>query len=81
MKTAILSSVNQWLDLTVSTVLIIIIGVLIAQIVISRQKYVCPKCGAVISPKWYHLSASLHMGSDRVVKCPYCGRKGFCRKV
>jgi len=37
MKTAILSSVNQWLDLTVSTVLIIIIGVLIAQIVISDR--------------------------------------------
>ena len=81
MKTVLFSSVIQWLDLTVSTAVIIIIGILIAQIVISRQKYVCPKCGAVISPKWYHFSAPLHMGSDRVVKCPHCGRKGFCRRV
>lgn len=67
-------------DTLIFTAVVTIVAIIIAQIVISRQKYVCPKCGAVISPKWYHLSAALHMGSDRVVKCPHCGRKGFCRK-
>jgi len=71
----------QWFDIAVSTAVIIVVAIIIAQIVISHQKYVCPKCGAVISPKWYHLSAGLHIGSDRVVKCPCCGRKGFCKKV
>ena len=70
-----------WPDTVVFSVVVTVIAMIIAQIIISRQKYVCPKCGAVISPKWYHLSASLHMGSDRIVKCPHCKRKGFCRKV
>lgn len=67
-------------DTLIFTVVVTVIASIIAQIIISRQKYVCPKCGAVISPKWYHFSASLHRGSDRIVKCPHCGRKGFCRK-
>lgn len=69
-----------WPDTVIFTVVVTVITSIIAQIIISRQKYVCPKCGAVISPKWYHFSASLHRGSDRIVKCPHCKRKGFCRK-
>ncbi len=76
-KTVIL----EWFEMTISVVLIILAAILISMIIISLQKYKCPKCGAVIRPKWYHFSASLHMGSDRVVKCPHCGRKGFCRRV
>ncbi len=49
-----------------------------AHILIIRKTYVCPTCGTKFRPKWYEISAWLHDGSLRVVKCPICHRRGFC---
>lgn len=45
---------------------------------IASKKYVCPKCNKTFCPKWWKAALSIHMNDDRVFKCPYCGRKGFC---
>ena len=49
-------------------------------IAIILATYVCPQCKTEIRPKWYDLSICFHFGNKRVVKCPKCGRKGFCEK-
>ncbi len=50
----------------------------IAHICFVRQTYRCPKCGHTFRPRWYELSSWIHEDDTRVVRCPQCGRKGFC---
>lgn len=45
---------------------------------LTHSKFRCPKCGAEISPHWYELSALIHENNRCVMKCPDCGRRGFC---
>ena len=50
----------------------------ISHILIVRRTYVCPECKGKIRLKWYDISAWFHFGNGRFMKCPHCGRKGFC---
>ncbi len=46
-----------------------------------RKTYRCPECGADIKPGWNEFSVCIHLNGERVVRCPVCGRRGFCRRV
>ena len=48
--------------------------------ILMSRTYVCPECGTEFKAKWYQLSVCIHMGGQRLAKCPVCGRKGFCDK-
>ena len=52
----------------------------LSYIYLMRSYFVCPKCGAVFHPKWYDLSVGIHNMGQRYVKCPHCGRRGFCKR-
>ena len=69
-----------WYVIAIPTVLIIVSAMAVAGIVLSKNTYVCPECGHRFHPKWWQAAVYLHVNSDRVFKCPKCGRKGFCRK-
>lgn len=58
-------------------VLLILIA---AYLVLISGTYICPECKSEIKPKWYQFSVCLHLDDKRVVKCPQCGRKGFCER-
>lgn len=45
---------------------------------ISEKKYICSGCGKSFYPKWWKAAISIHLGDDRVFKCPHCNRKSFC---
>ena len=47
---------------------------------IISKTYTCPECKTEFKPKWYQISVCIHYNDKRVVKCPNCGRKGFCKK-
>ena len=68
-----------WWSVAIPTAVIILTALVIAGKVISSKSYICPKCNKIFSPKWWSAALSLHIGSDRVFKCPHCGRKGFCK--
>ena len=70
----------KWYVIAIPTTVFVAACVVIAGIVLSKNAYVCPECGKLFHPKWWRAMFSLHDGSDRVLKCPHCGRKGFCRK-
>ena len=57
----------------------IILVFIAAYAILMSQTYVCPDCNTEINPKWYQLSVCIHFGGKRVVKCPNCGRRGFCK--
>ncbi len=58
----------------------IIIIFVIAYFVLMSGTYVCPDCKTEFKPKWYQLSVAVHFMDKRLVKCPKCGRKGFCER-
>lgn len=67
-----------WWVIVIPSVLFVVIAWWLAGKHISSQEYVCPECGKKFYPKWRQAAFSVHMNDDRVLKCPHCGKKGFC---
>ena len=67
-----------WYVIVVPSVVIVLITWFAAAKHITSQKYVCPECGKTFYPKWKNAAFSVHMNDNRVLKCPHCGKKGFC---
>ena len=65
----------HWWVIAIPVVLIFTL----AHCLVIKKKYQCPKCKAVFRPRWYEISTWVPVGEERVVKCPKCHRKGFCR--
>jgi len=43
--------------------------------------YECPNCGKKYVPSMKAVIMAPHMGRSRRMKCPYCGKRGFHKKV
>lgn len=67
-----------WWVITLPVVIFCAIVWIFAGKHIASKKYICPKCNKTFYPKWWKAAISIHMNSERVFKCPHCGRKGFC---
>ena len=52
----------------------------VSYIILIRGTYICPECNTEFKPKWYQISVCFHFNGKRVVKCPNCGKKGFCKR-
>ena len=67
-----------------AVVLIIVIpvaaGIIISANVISKGEYKCRQCGKTFYPTKMQCVFSLHVGEERVFRCPHCGYKGFATK-
>ena len=63
-----------WWVIAIPIVLILVI----AHVCVICKRFQCPACQTEFRPKWYEISAWLHNHGERVVKCPHCGRRGFC---
>ena len=70
----------EWYVVTIPVVLIIAATLVISGTTLSKNTYVCPKCGHKFHPKWWQAALSLHVNSNRMFKCPKCGHRDFCRK-
>ena len=53
----------------------------ISYYLIFKSTYACPYCGFEFKPKRYELSALLHFMGSRLMKCPSCGKRGYCKHV
>ena len=65
-----------WFVIAIPVAIILIF----AHISIMSQTYICPDCHTEIKPKWYQIYVYLHINGERLVKCPNCKRKGFCKR-
>ena len=84
-STLLLSSCKvNWFDRTVDVpwyyiaIFIAVLFVLLYFTIITRT-YVCPRCNTEFKPKWYQLSVCMHFNGKRLIKCPECKRRGFCK--
>ena len=75
----------NWFDRTydvpwfVIAIPVVIISI-VAHICIMSGTYICPDCHNEIKLKWSQISDYLHFNGKRLVKCPNCKRKGFCKR-
>ena len=69
-----------WWSIALISVVVITAGLIIGGVAVSKQEFVCPKCGEKFSPKWYQAAFGIHCIDERVFRCPRCGHKGFCKK-
>ena len=74
----------HWWVIAIPAVVICILAYVISGKIISKDVYVCPKCNHEFYPNRWTCGFSIHEsfnGNDeRVLRCPKCKRKGFCRK-
>ena len=68
-----------WWMIAIPTVLILASAWFFVGRAIAKREYKCSECQKTFYPTWWKASFSVHMGSDRVFKCPHCGKKGFCK--
>ena len=67
-----------WWTIAVPLVILAVIGLISARYSFASKTYVCPKCGQSFTPKWWVITFAVHVNSDRVLKCPHCGKRSFC---
>ena len=70
-----------WYGITIPTVIFILTVLIISHLYIISKTYKCPECKNEFKPKWYEISSWLPVDDKRVMRCPKCGRKGFCRRI
>jgi len=68
-----------WWVIAIPVVILVLIFLVVARKCFSSREYVCPSCNHTFSPKWWQAALTVHINSDRVLKCPHCGKRGFCR--
>ena len=68
-----------WYTVAIPLAVIAIAILIIGKVTFSKKEYICPECKTVFFVKWWKALFALHYNSDRVLKCPNCGRRGFCK--
>ena len=43
--------------------------------------YECPNCGSKYVPAMKSVVLAPHLGRSRMMRCPYCGKRGYHKKV
>lgn len=69
----------EWWVVAIPVVIMIVASLLIGRVTLSDREYDCPECQKTFTPGWKKIMFTVHSGSKRVLKCPHCGRKGFCK--
>ena len=67
--------------LVLSYVAILVFGIIGIKIEHDAGYYECPNCGERYVPSMLAVVLAIHVGTTRRLKCPYCGKRGFHKKV
>lgn len=67
--------------LVLSYVAILVFGIIGIKIEHDAGYYECPNCGERYVPSMLAVVLAIHVGTTRRLKCPYCEKRGFHKKV
>ena len=67
--------------LVISYVAIVLFGLMGMKIEHDAGYYECPNCGERYVPSMLAVLLAIHVGTARRLKCPYCEKRGFHKKV
>ncbi len=73
------STYVPWYAVWVPAIAVLIIILAVAHKIIIGKKYKCPECGQIFSPGPFEISAWLHINDKRLMRCPKCRRRSFCK--
>ena len=68
-----------WWMVAIPVAVLFLIALVVARKCFASKTYVCPTCNSTFSPKWWNAAFTIHINSNRIFKCPHCGKRGFCR--
>ncbi len=67
--------------LVISYIAIVLFGIMGMKIEHDAGYYECPNCGERYVPSMLAVLFAIHVGTARRLKCPYCEKRGFHKKV
>ncbi|MBR6146733.1 MAG: helix-turn-helix transcriptional regulator [Lachnospiraceae bacterium] len=67
--------------LVISYIAIVLFGIMGMKIEHDAGYYECPNCGERYVPSMLAVLLAIHVGTARRLKCPYCEKRGFHKKV
>ena len=67
-----------WWVVAIPLVILAVILLIVARYSFASKTYVCPQCDQSFTPRWWVVTFAVHVNSDRVLKCPHCGKRSFC---
>ena len=67
--------------LVISYIAIVLFGIMGMKIEHDAGYYECPNCGERYVPSMLAVPLAIHVGTARRLKCPYCEKRGFHKKV
>ena len=70
--------------LFIGLLLIVIFAVGLLAVIEGQRKigyYRCAGCSETFVPTFWAHAFGLNIVSKRLLKCPYCGKRSFCKKV
>lgn len=71
----------EWWQIAIPLVIWIAILTLVCKIIFTDNIYRCTKCEKTFIPEWWKPASTVHINNDRLLKCPHCGKKSFCKYV
>lgn len=78
---AVTSSVWRAVMILVAAVIFVIGMIYCLRLEHDAGYYECPNCGRKYVPSMKAVILAPHMGRSRRMRCPYCGKRGFHKKV
>lgn len=67
-----------WLGAVLSVLLLLTALVIWQARILSRRRFWCRACGRLFRLPWTKLLFRQHIQEDWLLRCPYCGEKGWC---
>jgi len=75
---------DAWVRIIIIVACLTIIGFIVAFTIRVEQKagyYECPNCNKRYVPTYKSVLMSFHVNYERLMKCPYCNKRGWHKKV
>lgn len=70
-----------WQPFAIGMVFVILLGILMTWMYCKNTDYICPECNTQFKPTLNEFLFSKHTPKTRKLKCPKCGRSGYCVEV
>ena len=70
-----------WWTLIISETILIFSIIVLCFIYFKNTEFICPHCNTQFKPKTSKAIMAPHFGNIRLLTCPNCNKKGWCKDI